>query len=732
MGRRKFTAKNQNATAYKKSWREMPFKAFLLSICLIGVLIFSICFVFGMENEAVGLNVEEKTWLTENKEKTFVLGLDPEGGIESFPYNEGRVGYIYDFAKDITKDIGLKIKVVDNLSWNASMEGLKDKKIDIVLGANRTKEREAYMLFTKSMRDVPYVVFAKKDSRILNIGDISGKFVAFLKGDSVVHRLKEHYSRLDYMPYYFEKNNEGMDALLKGKVEAVIIAGGEVTYEYLRDYPQIKKVCNIERVQSAMTLSTLQENRILQGILDKYIVYEGNTGRLSSMIKSAMRAYIRKLLNLTKEELEWLKFDGKVVFGVTKDYLPFDCLENGEYKGINGAICADLTDLMGFRPTYKSGDFATLLNLLTRRDIDVLCVAKTDEREKEMFFTIPYINDRDRIYGKIETPSVFDITGLKGKKVAVINGYYQIDMLEKNNIGAELIRFDDIEQCIKAVHTGKAEYLIENEQVLNYYSSELGIYDILEKGITSADTRLYFGINKSKPELVSILNKVIPLINIEGAVEKGLETVPRKKNFERYKSLLFAVSGLTLLLCAIGLLLYYLFHQLLKEKTQKEVLIQREELLYRDSLTGVYNRNYYNDKIRPFMDQMKFPQAILVFDLNNLKDINDSYGHDVGDKVLEAFGNTLTEHNENQIGVRIGGDEFVVFLFGERAGSAGELVEELCQNAEAAANALSDIEALKFGCAKGYSVRIDNSISLDELFRRADKKMYEDKSNKRS
>lgn len=711
--------------------RSMPFKVTILILCLIVLLGYSTYIVTGMSGEVVSLSTEQKNWLAENKEKTFLLGLDLDGGIESFPYNGERVGYIYDFASDIKKDLGLTIRVSDSLTWNESLEGLKTKKIDILLGANETPDRKTYMLFTKSMREVPYVVFAKKDSIIQNIGDITGKKVAFLKGDSVVSRLRDQYSRLEYIPHYFEKNSDGIDALLKGNVDAVIISGGEVTYKYLHEYPTIKKVCNIERVKSTMTLATLKENEKLIEILDKYMFYEEDTGRFSSMKKGALRLYVQKVLDLTKKELDWLKFDGKVVFGVTEDYLPFDYSKNGEFKGINGAICAELTDLMGFRPVYKNGDFSTLLNLLIRRDLDVLSVAKTEERESKMLFTTPYIDERDRIYGKTKTPSVFDIEGLKGKKVAVINGYYQIDMLEKNNIGAELVYFNDIEECIKAVHNGKVDYLIENQQVLSYYSSELGIYDILEKGITSADTRLYFGINKDKPELASILNKAIPLLDIDAAVKKGLETVPRKKNLERYKSLLLIIGGLISILSMIGLLLYYLFYQLLKEKTQKEVLIQKEEILYRDSLTGIYNRNYYNDKIRPIINYMAFPQAILVFDLNNLKEINDTYGHAVGDLVLEAFGKAIRERSEGQIGVRLGGDEFVVFLFGSNAITAEGQAEEICREGEAAANALSDIDTLKFGCAKGISIRHDTETSLDELFRQADKKMYEDKNRKR-
>ncbi len=412
--------------------------------------------------------------------------------------------------------------------------------------------------------------------------------------------------------------------------------------------------------------------------------------------------------------------------------MPFDYLKNGEYAGISGAVWNEMADLIGIQSVYVTGDFSQLYNQLLKGRIHVLNVAKTDGRENKMYFPMPYLNERDRIYGKIDTPSVFDIAGLKGKTVAVIPDYYQADMLEKNLTGAKLVYFESLEMCIKAVHSGKAEYMIENPQVMSYYMGEIGIYDLVEKGITTTDTRLYFGVSLNQPELASIMNKVIPILDRAKDLESGLQSVPRRKNIEKYTTLLEIIIALLLLLLVIGWVLTYLFRQLVREKTEKELLASRETILYTDRLTGLYNRNYYNDRIRPVMDDREYPQAIIVFDLNNLKEVNDNYGHHVGDQLLEAFGEGLVKAAPGSQGVRLGGDEFVLFLHGESAMVPDEVIKTMEQISMEEPVPVTDGHGIRYSFAKGFSIREHKGISLNDMFREADQKMYADKNYRKN
>lgn len=84
------------------------------------------------------------------------------------------------------------------------------------------------------------------------------------------------------------------------------------------------------------------------------------------------------------------------------------------------------------------------------------------------------------------------------------------------------------------------------------------------------------------------------------------------------------------------------------------------KLLYTDSLTGVYNRRYYNDYIQNAEDT----QAAVMIDVDNFKHINDNYGHDAGDIVLHSIAQTILSCvRKTDAVIRYGGDEFAVIFY---------------------------------------------------------------------
>lgn len=86
-----------------------------------------------------------------------------------------------------------------------------------------------------------------------------------------------------------------------------------------------------------------------------------------------------------------------------------------------------------------------------------------------------------------------------------------------------------------------------------------------------------------------------------------------------------------------------------------------ERLSYRDSLTGLYNRNFFERKGQEQLDKAVFPVTVIMSDCNYLKRVNDSYGHEYGDLMLKRVGRILRQNlAEQNIVIRMGGDEFLL------------------------------------------------------------------------
>lgn len=95
---------------------------------------------------------------------------------------------------------------------------------------------------------------------------------------------------------------------------------------------------------------------------------------------------------------------------------------------------------------------------------------------------------------------------------------------------------------------------------------------------------------------------------------------------------------------------------------RKEMEGRLEELSFRDPLTGCFNRRYL-EKRRAELEHEAAHWACLVFDLTGFKVINDTYGHEEGDRVLQSFAHFLLRlHRSDDILVRLGGDEFALFI----------------------------------------------------------------------
>lgn len=167
---------------------------------------------------------------------------------------------------------------------------------------------------------------------------------------------------------------------------------------------------------------------------------------------------------------------------------------------------------------------------------------------------------------------------------------------------------------------------------------------------------------------------------------------------------------------------------------QADILGRQAQALYecaiRDPLSGLYTRLFMQDSIskliastrRGSLDEL----AILMFDLDNFKSINDAHGHDAGDRVIREFGRIVLDSiRDTDIPVRYGGEEFLVALpSGASPAQGGEVAAERIRRAFANAPiTLANGQTLNVSasCGVAYCRRDD---TLPALIQRADKLLY--------
>lgn len=144
-----------------------------------------------------------------------------------------------------------------------------------------------------------------------------------------------------------------------------------------------------------------------------------------------------------------------------------------------------------------------------------------------------------------------------------------------------------------------------------------------------------------------------------------------------------------------------------------------------DYLTGIYNRAYLTKEFGLRVRENKFKTcALVLIDLNNFKNVNDYFGHRVGDKVLREFTNSLSKTVEGHFFGRYGGDEFIVFLENPSLDS----IKDICKNIlEINIDHENNEHKIRVSCCVGVTLASIDEAQFEYLLEKADRALYKAK-----
>ena len=228
--------------------------------------------------------------------------------------------------------------------------------------------------------------------------------------------------------------------------------------------------------------------------------------------------------------------------------------------------------------------------------------------------------------------------------------------------------------------------------------------------------------------------------NVAGIVGVDFNADWYNSKVNSQKAVVIMLSMLTL---TIAVVLALLIHTSSIEGEKKKISVKLEETLqreleqeqelgsaihlaYTDPLTGVKSKRAYLEAIEQInnglADETVTEFGVIVFDLNGLKNINDTLGHDAGDRYIKAGCQLICDTFGHSPVYRIGGDEFAVILEGKDYRDREELIRAF--NAVIEENLAEDAVVVSTSIDV-YDIEIDTDFST--VFERADKKMYERK-----
>ena len=187
-------------------------------------------------------------------------------------------------------------------------------------------------------------------------------------------------------------------------------------------------------------------------------------------------------------------------------------------------------------------------------------------------------------------------------------------------------------------------------------------------------------------------------------------------NQSTFRGLYIVLSLIVLIPLIIAFVLVVLYKKTSKIKTLKK----EERKKYTDILTSLKNRNYLNFNINNWNESKKYPQAIVMIDLNNINYVNENYGYKKGDNLIIKAASLLvsTQLEKSEI-IRTDGNEFLIYLVGYSEQQISTYTKKLSKE-------LKNLP-YGFGAAIGYSMIMDDIKTIDDAINEATLEMKNDK-----
>ena len=300
--------------------------------------------------------------------------------------------------------------------------------------------------------------------------------------------------------------------------------------------------------------------------------------------------------------------------------------------------------------------------------------------------------------------------------------------------------YPDIQACLKAVSDKEADCIL----ISNYQYNNLG-RQCDKLNLTALDTgknmNYYIAIRGSDTDLYSVLTRTTDIVS-----STNINAALSYYSAEEAKSTLIdfirdnPAIDIAVVVVIIALLTVIIAQQrIIRAKKEVEESHHQVDALNKrvfvDALTSVQNKGSFNDYIQGLQERFDNKEplafAVIILDCDNLKNVNDVYGHDKGDVYIKTASKLICRVFKHSPVFRIGGDEFAVVLENEDYQNRKNLIELFDKNADeilASAENKWEQVSVALGMAE-YDPQSDTSV--DDVIHRADKTMYENKRTRK-
>lgn len=669
-------------------------KIFLILVTILILVISIILYtVFNpkVSKDGVNLNLFEQRWLEDNR-KTVVNILIPNR--VPLYSNEGS-GIIFSFLTYFENETGLEFnKVAYNIGENDHPTGNRFRVM-----RDNDKINDTDLLFFNDN----YVLVSKKDQPMISFDNLNTNIgvldVDFKAVTTYLSSNKASFTRLKNI-------DELVETLENDEVSYMVIPKTLYLDMIIDKNYYIINTLNDLTLKYVLTLE--EDNERLNDIIKKYYKVWLNSQLADNYHTELFNLYIsiKQIDDKGKTDFKSKRY----IYGYVETP-PYEISFDGELNGLSGEYINDFSTFAGVEFNFKKYKSVTALNdALEAGKIDIalnyynLNTANT-YRATDIIVSDYVIMSKDE-------PIIIDtIRSLEGKSIYTLKDTKVSSYIKKNS------RFNVNEVDRISLLKDKELVLLDYNTYLYYLDTHFKNYSVSYKNVI--DNNYTYIINKSSTNKLfyDVFNYYLSTLNNEQYKLTGLN-----KAFTKGLNLDLSLLWLYVILIPVFIVIVIM----ILGKRKKIVKMKTDiKLKYIDPLTSLKNRYYLNNNIETWEENNIYPQAMVVINLNNLKEVNDAYGHEGGDQLIKSAANIFINNQiEKTDIVRTDGNEFIIYMVGYNESEVIAYIRKL--------NRLLKDLPYEHGASLGYSMIEDDIKTIEDAINEAILDMITNRETKRN
>ncbi|MDD2505270.1 MAG: GGDEF domain-containing protein [Bacilli bacterium] len=635
------------------------------------------------------LSIKEKEWLDNNK--STLININVPNDLNIFGYNGN--GVFFDFLEDFEKTY--------NISFNKEATSSLTDSSGLGFVVNKDVTSSDLLIY----KDY-YILLSKSEEVITDFSNITGSTIGVT--NNTLNRVSNVYeSNMTYKTY--DTKETLLEALSEDEVKYIIVP----KISYLDSV--LSKNYKINFHFSDLIINfyiRLGSDKVFNSILTKYYNDWIKNHYSDTYYDYVYNLYVEKL-GLTQAETDTLT-NKDYVYGFVPS-TPYQTLASSNYGGIAMSYLTDFSKFSKVEFTYnKYKTSEALIKNFNNEKIDLMFVNSNITSDKHKIYT--NLNNKYYIISPLEKDfNVASVKELNTEKITVLENsslYGYLSTIPE----IKLETANNEKDLLKAVKNKKTVAIDANTYDYNV-NTEIKNYNIRYTGYTNNNYGFEY-INNTDA-FYKLFSSYVTSLDQKQMINQGLISYKAASYsgniISKIAKYTLATIGTSLIILSV---IYYTKNKInLSTKIKKD-----EKLKFVDLLTSLKNRNYLNERKNVWNQNTVYPQGIIIIDLNNVKYLNDTYGHDEGDNQIKAAANILikTQLDNSEI-MRTDGNEFMIYLVGYSEKQVLNYMKKLVREFKSL--------PYEYGAAFGFSMIVDDLKLIDDALSEATIQMRENKVN---